>query len=176
MWQGRAAENAASRMLGFVGVRAAIDDGVVDLCQKVHEETDVFTANLVRVCSEVFRFARRWKPWCTMSACCALTSALTCALVTRASLGRVNLPQVSGPFRPISALRTVLRTDFLRTRHSVETTPGNHRLETSGKLSFNRPFTRTPFTRLGLAYAFSAVEDPLGGLVMCGADRNKSRQ
>ena len=37
-------------MLGFVGGRAAIDDCVDDLCQKVREETDVFKANLVRVC------------------------------------------------------------------------------------------------------------------------------
>lgn len=167
-----ALENAASRMLGFVGVRAAIDDGLAKLRQKVEEETGVFKANLVRVCSGMSRFARRLRPWCTMSACyalsrSALTSLLTCALVTRASLGRV-----AGLFRTASALRTSLRTDSLRTRYSVETS-----LETtSWKLPFSRPFTRTPFTRLGLAYAFSAVEDPLGGLVMCGADRNKSRQ
>lgn len=122
-------------MLGFVEVRAAIADCGVDFFQKVHEETDDFKGNLVRVCSEVFRFARRWKPWCTMSACCALTSVLTCALVTRASFGRVSLPQVSGPFSPTSSLRTLLRTDVLRTRDSVETTdwkpPTGNRLETA---------------------------------------------
>lgn len=139
---GRVARATSARLLRNASVRAAIADCGVDLFQKVHEETDDFKGNLVRVCSEVFRFARRWKPWYTMSACFALTSVLTCALVTRASLGRLSPPQVSGPFSPISSLRTVLRTDFLRTRNSVETTPGNHRLETGWKLSFSRPFTR----------------------------------
>jgi len=52
--QGRAAENAASRMLGFVGVRAAIDDGLAKLRQKVEEETGI---SLKRVIEEIAKGA-----------------------------------------------------------------------------------------------------------------------
>lgn len=59
MWQGRAAENAASRMLGFVGVHAAIDAALAELRQKVQEETDVFKANLMRVSVQKCSGSRR---------------------------------------------------------------------------------------------------------------------
>lgn len=114
--EGDVARTTAARLLTNAHIRAAIDAGLAGLAglaelrQTVQEETGVFKANLVRVCSEMLRFTLRLKPWRTTSVYyellrSALTSPLTCALVTRASLGRV-----AGLFRSASALRTSLRT------------------------------------------------------------------
>ena len=52
--QGRVAENAASRMLGFVGVRAEIDAGLSKLREKAEKDTGV---TLERVINEIAKGA-----------------------------------------------------------------------------------------------------------------------